>query len=183
MLRLQTPDLADRGQSDGAHQAAADDMVPRRLPDQPGQDLPVRAGAPAPLGCQLSHSVAALHQEINRAMAKQDSTHRLDGTVQLDDSSLGGARAGGKPGRGSENKVPFVAAVSRNEAGHPMHIKLNLVSGFTRTAIGTRINALEKNLLPRNSLQFNCEEQAFENISGRLARRLSFDKFSTILSD
>ena len=77
-----------------------------------------------------------LHQKINRAMAKQDSTHRLDGTVQLDDAYLGGERAGGKPGRGSENKVPFVAAVSLNEAGNPMHIKLNLVSGFTSTAIG-----------------------------------------------
>ena len=77
-----------------------------------------------------------LHQKISRAMAKQDSTHRLDGTVQLDDAYLGGERAGGKPGRGSENKVPFVAAVSLNEAGHPMHIKLNLVNGFTSTAIG-----------------------------------------------
>ena len=28
-------------------------------------------------------------------------------------------RAGGKPGRGSENKVPFVAAVSLNGAGNP----------------------------------------------------------------
>ena len=44
-------------------------------------------------------------------MAKQDSTHRLDGTVQLEDAYLGGERDGGNPGRGSENKVPFVAAV------------------------------------------------------------------------
>ena len=43
-LRLQTPDLADRGQSDGAHEAAADDMVPRRLPDQPGQNRAFCAG-------------------------------------------------------------------------------------------------------------------------------------------
>ena len=55
-----------------------------------------------------------LHQEINRAMAKPDSTHRLDGTVQLDDAWLGVERAGGKPGRDSENKVPFVAVVSLN---------------------------------------------------------------------
>ena len=70
-----------------------------------------------------------LHKKINRTIFKQDSTHRLGGTVQLDDAYLGGERAGGKPGRGSENKVPFVAAVSLNEAGHPMHIKLNLVTG------------------------------------------------------
>lgn len=64
-------------------------------------------------------------------MALQDSTHRLGGVVQRDDADLGG-----KAGRGSENKVPFVAAVSLNHEGHPMHLKLNLVSGFTSRAIG-----------------------------------------------
>ncbi len=76
-----------------------------------------------------------LHQKLNRAMALQESTHKLSGLVQLDDAYLGGERAGGKPGRGSENKVPFVAAVSLNKKGHPMHLKLNLVSGFTAQAI------------------------------------------------
>ncbi len=77
-----------------------------------------------------------LHHKINRAMAQHDSTHRLSGVVQLDDAYLGGERTGGKPGRGSENKVPFVAAVSLNDKGRPMHLKLNVVSGFTCTAIG-----------------------------------------------
>ena len=77
-----------------------------------------------------------LHHKINRAMAQQDSTHRLCGDVQLDDAYLGGERAGGKAGRGSENKVPFVAAVSLNKQGHPLHLKLSLVSGFTLDAIG-----------------------------------------------
>ncbi len=76
-----------------------------------------------------------LHQKINRAMAQRDSTHRLSGAVQLDDAYLGGERTGGKAGRGSENKVPFVAAVSLNARGHPMHVKFNLVSAFTRDAI------------------------------------------------
>ena len=77
-----------------------------------------------------------LHHKINRAMAQQDATHVLDGDIQLDDASLGGERSGGKAGRGSENKVPFVAAVSLNEHGHPMYMKLALVSGFTSQAIG-----------------------------------------------
>ena len=76
-----------------------------------------------------------LHQKLNSAMAKQDSIQRLSGKVQLDDAYLGGERAGGKPGRGSENKVPFVAAVSLNKHGHPMYLKLNLVRGFTRDSI------------------------------------------------
>jgi transposase-like protein len=77
-----------------------------------------------------------LHHKINRAMAQQDRAHRLSGAVQLDDAYLGGERTGGKAGRGSENKVAFVAAVSLNGQGHPMHLKLNLVSGFTSQAIG-----------------------------------------------
>lgn len=77
-----------------------------------------------------------LHHKINRAMALQDRTHRLSGAVQLDDAYLGGERAGGKAGRGSENKVPFVAAVSISSKGHPLHLKLSVVSGFTSRAIG-----------------------------------------------
>lgn len=77
-----------------------------------------------------------LHHKINGAMAQHESTHRLGGAVQLDDAYLGGERAGGKVGRGSENKVPFVAAVSLDERGHPLYLKLNLVRGFTLESIG-----------------------------------------------
>ena len=34
-----------------------------------------------------------------------------------------------------ENKVPFVAAVSLNEMGHPVYLKLTMMAGFTRDAI------------------------------------------------
>jgi hypothetical protein len=46
-------------------------------------------------------------------------------------------RAAGQqqPGRGSENKVPFVAAVSLNDAGNPLYAKVTPVSGFTSEAI------------------------------------------------
>ena len=88
-----------------------------------------------------------LHQKINRAMATQDATHQLSGTVQLDDAYLGGERTGGKVGRGSENKVPFVAAVSVNDHGHPMFIKLNVVRGFTSEAIS---KWAKSNLAPGN---------------------------------
>jgi transposase-like protein len=77
-----------------------------------------------------------LHHKINHAMAEQDRCDVLGGTVQLDDAYLGGERSGGKVGRGSENKVPFLAAVSVNAEGHPLYLKLNRVSGFTSEAIG-----------------------------------------------
>ncbi len=76
-----------------------------------------------------------MHHKIMSVMAQRDATYRLSGTVQVDDAYLGGERAGGKPGRGSENKVPFVAAVSLNEQGNPLYAKVAAVAGFTSEAI------------------------------------------------
>ena len=49
-------------------------------------------------------------------MADREEAYLLRGKVQIDDSYLGGELPGGKAGRGSENKIPIVAAVSLNEA-------------------------------------------------------------------
>ena len=77
----------------------------------------------------------ALHHKINRAMAAREATHTLAGEVQIDDAYLGGEYPGGKPGRGSENKVAFVAAVSLDDKGNPRYIKLQRVKGFTCASI------------------------------------------------
>jgi transposase-like protein len=77
----------------------------------------------------------ALHHKINHAMAAREACHTLCGQVQIDDAYLGGERAGGKPGRGSENKVPFVAAVSLDSKGAPKYVKLQRVKGFTLESI------------------------------------------------
>lgn len=76
-----------------------------------------------------------MHHKIMSAMAAQDAMHPLSGKVQVDDAYLGGEHAGGKPGRGSGNKVPIVAAVSLNVSGNPVYAKLTPVSGFTSQAI------------------------------------------------
>ena len=77
----------------------------------------------------------SLHHKINRAMAARVATHTLSGEVQLDDAYLGGEHPGGKPGRGSENKVPFVAAVSLDANGHPLYVKLQRVKAFNSASI------------------------------------------------
>jgi transposase-like protein len=76
-----------------------------------------------------------MHHKIMTAMAAREDQHRLSGTVQVDDAYLGGERAGGKRGRGSQNKVPFVAAVSLNDAGNPLYVKVNPVPRYTSDAI------------------------------------------------
>lgn len=76
-----------------------------------------------------------IHHKLMQAMVAREARCTLSGHVQIDDVYLGGERSGGKAGRGSENKVPFVAAVSLNQDGHPVHAKLTPVAGFTLTAI------------------------------------------------
>ena len=69
-------------------------------------------------------------------MAEREEVYLLRGKIQMDDAYLGGERPGGKAGRGSENKIPVVAAISLNEAGHPIHARITPVSGFSSEAIG-----------------------------------------------
>jgi hypothetical protein len=54
----------------------------------------------------------------------------------MEDACLGGERTGGKLGRGSENQIPIVAAVSLNDVGHPIHAKITPVIGFSSEAVG-----------------------------------------------
>ena len=52
----------------------------------------------------------------------------------MDDADLGGECAGGKPGRGSENEVSFVAAVQTTEDGKP-HLACVSIRPFTKEAV------------------------------------------------
>ena len=84
----------------------------------------------------VSYPTAWLMQhKLMQAMAEREDQYLLSGYVQMDDAYLGGERSGGKAGRGSENKIPFVAAVSVDDEGHPLRVKLTPVPGFTIKAI------------------------------------------------
>ena len=76
-----------------------------------------------------------VQQKLMQAMIERDAQYTLSGDVQVDDAYLGGELAGGKAGRGSENKVPFVAAISLSAEGRPLYIKMAPIPGFTRKAI------------------------------------------------
>jgi transposase-like protein len=77
-----------------------------------------------------------MNQKILLTMAKRDERQPLEGNVQVDDAYLGGERPG-VGGRGSKNKVPFVAAVELSDEGHPLRVKLNAVPAFSCKAITT----------------------------------------------
>ncbi|MBX2859120.1 MAG: IS1595 family transposase [Cellvibrionaceae bacterium] len=71
-----------------------------------------------------------MKQKLIQAMLERDDNKALSGFIEVDDAYLGGERSGGKRGRGSENKTPFVAAVQTTSQGHPEQIKLQIVDGF-----------------------------------------------------
>jgi hypothetical protein len=56
-----------------------------------------------------------IHHKPMHAMQQRNDEYLLGGLLEIDDAYLGGELSGGKAGRGSENKVPFVAAVEFNE--------------------------------------------------------------------
>ena len=60
---------------------------------------------------------------------------KLQDDSVADDIYIGGKLSDGKRGRGSENKVPVVAAISLSIGGKPDQINLRVVSGFTGVAL------------------------------------------------
>jgi len=62
--------------------------------------------------------------KLMEVMRVREDHRQLDGRVEIDDAYLGGERSGGRVGRGSENKVPFVAAVQTTPDGQPQFVCL-----------------------------------------------------------
>ncbi len=84
----------------------------------------------------VSYNTAwSMKQKIMQVMKERDDSQPLSGVVQIDDAYYGGELHGGKRGRGSENKIPFVAAVSTNEEGHPIRMNFTVVKGFRLSEI------------------------------------------------
>ena len=71
-------------------------------------------------------SARLVKHKLMETMRLREAFRQLSGRVEIDDSYLGGEPVGGKPGRGSENKVPFVAAVQTTEDGQAVRVCLAL---------------------------------------------------------
>lgn len=85
-----------------------------------------------------------LHHKIMSTMTECDDAYTLEGKVLIDDAYLGGEHPGGKRGRGSENKVPFVAAVSLDNQEHPIFTKMVPITAFTLESVGLLAKAIFK---------------------------------------
>jgi hypothetical protein len=76
-----------------------------------------------------------IHHKLMQSMLEREAFYTPQGPIQADDAYLGGEHPGGKPGRGSENKVPFVVGVSVAAQGLSIYARFTAITGFTSTAI------------------------------------------------
>ena len=76
-----------------------------------------------------------MKHKIMQVMYEREATTRLSGRVEIDDAYLGGENPGGKAGRGSENKVPFIAAVQTNDQNNPLYVVFSKVKTFNHEEV------------------------------------------------
>jgi len=86
------------------------------------------------LGISANAALRMKHK-LQHVMKLQDDSQPLSGYIQIDDAYIGGKRRGGKRGRGAQGKTPIIAAMSTNEQGHPISMRLSEVAGFTKSEI------------------------------------------------
>ncbi len=75
-----------------------------------------------------------LKHKLMQVMVDREQWRQLTGRVEIDDAYLGGEVQGAKAGRGSPNKVPFVAAVQTTESGQAILMCLSQ-RPFTKQSI------------------------------------------------
>ena len=77
-----------------------------------------------------------MKQKLMQAMLLRDAAKpKFAGRIELDDAYLGGERSGGKRGRGSPGKTPFVVAVETTAERKPRRMRLTVVKGFRKKLV------------------------------------------------
>lgn len=75
-----------------------------------------------------------LKHKLMQVMLNREQWRQLTGRVEIDDAYLGGEIQGGRAGRGSPNKIPFVVAVQTTESGQAILMCLSQ-RPFTKESI------------------------------------------------
>lgn len=72
-----------------------------------------------------------LKQKILVVMTEREADRQLEGRIVVDDVYLGGELHGGTAGRGSENKIPFIAAIQTDKGNFPIYAVFSRVKTFS----------------------------------------------------
>ena len=75
-----------------------------------------------------------MRKRIRIAMGQRDETHQLHGVIDFDDAYFGGPTTGKKRGRGTEKAKVFVA-LSLDEWGNPLFLKMRVTPNLKQTSV------------------------------------------------
>jgi transposase-like protein len=131
--------------------------------------------------------------KLAEVMRREGDGLRLKGRVEMDDVFLGGHRPGGKKGRGSPGKTPFIAAVETTEDGKPKRIRLKRIARFKRK----RVKAVTKRTVMAGATVVTDGLSSFRGVADaacvhqvcvtgkgyRAARKPAFAAINTILGN
>jgi hypothetical protein len=141
---------------------------------------------------QVSYPTAwLLKHKVMEAMRLHEADRQLSGRVEMDDAYLGGQRHGGKSGRGSENKVPFVVAVQTTAGGLIDRVCMAQLP-FRRSAIQEFVQAHTARPLTVVSDGLDCfaatrtagvHERVVTGGGSQAARHPKFAAVNTVLSN
>jgi len=76
-----------------------------------------------------------MQHNLMQVMSERESTTKLSGRVEFYDAYFGGELSGGKVGRGSKNKAPFIAAVQTSNQNKPCMLFSQRVKAFNSQEI------------------------------------------------
>jgi len=102
--------------------------------------------------------------KLLEVMTQREDGRVLEGRVEIDDAYLGGEKPGMR-GRGSENKISFVAAVQTSDDGRPMFLSLKRLP-FTKAAI----DAWANKSLAASSYTLSDGLNCFAGLEGNVAQ-------------
>jgi hypothetical protein len=86
----------------------------------------------------VSYNTALLMKhKIQQVMKERDDSKPLAQFIKFDDAYWGGKKRDGIRGRGATGKIPFVAAISTNEHGHPLEMRFSEVEAFSKKSINS----------------------------------------------
>ena len=125
--------------------------------------------------------------KIMALMESREDGTRLESLIQIDDAYYGGKHEG-KSGRGSENKQAFLAAVSTDEEGPPLKVKLKPLKSFTKAGVAN----FAKKFLAKgakvfsdalNAFNFFSESEDYEHYRTNMSKgnkKENYKKFNSI---
>jgi len=117
--------------------------------------------------------------KLAEVMRTAGEDNKLDGRIEMDDAYLGGARSGGKTGRGSPGKKPIIVAVQTDDRGRPRRIKLRRIARFKRA----RIKSLTKRIITPGSTVVTDGYQCFHGVKDASCVHVRITTGSGPLSD